>query len=39
MSEIEEHVLSLARTKGVLRGSDLEAEGIPRQYLYRLYDK
>lgn len=39
MSETEEHVLSLARAKGVLRGSDLEAEGIPRQYLYRLYDK
>lgn len=36
MSHID-HVLQLARDKGVLRASDLEARGIPRQYLHRLH--
>lgn len=39
MSPTEQEVLDLARRKGVLQGSDLEREGIARQYLYRLYQK
>ena len=39
MSPTEEQVLELAKEKGVLRGSDLEERGIPRQYLYRLFQK
>ena len=31
MSPTEEQVLELAKEKGVLRGSDLEERGIPRQ--------
>lgn len=32
-----ERILVLARQKGVLRPRDLEAEGIPREYLRRLH--
>lgn len=39
MSPTEEQVLELAKEKGVLRSSDLEERGIPRQYLYRLFQK
>lgn len=31
-----QRVLQLARDKGILRASDLEAEGLPRRYLPRL---
>ncbi|MGA7303817.1 MAG: type IV toxin-antitoxin system AbiEi family antitoxin domain-containing protein [Rhodothermales bacterium] len=34
-----EQVLELARERGVIRGSDLEERGIPRQYLCRLYKR
>jgi hypothetical protein len=30
-----QRVLQLAREKGILRASDLEAEGLPRGYLPR----
>ena len=32
-----QQVLQLAHERSVIRGSDLEDRGIPRQYLYRLY--
>ncbi len=33
----KEKILELARRKGIIRPLDVEAEGIPREYLLRLY--
>jgi len=32
----KQKILGLARRRGIIRPRDVEAEGIPRQYLYRL---
>ena len=39
MKSRKERVLELARRAGVLRPRDLDAEGIPREYLRRLLDE
>ena len=36
MSEKTEHILDLARERGIIRPKELDAYGIPKRYLYRL---
>ena len=35
----QQQVLELAREKGIIRAADVEAEGISRNYLYRMHKK
>jgi predicted transcriptional regulator of viral defense system len=35
----QQHILELARTKGIIRAEDVEAVGISRNYLYRMHKK
>lgn len=38
-SDKVESILEIADEKGILRPKDVEEEGLPRQYVYRLYDE
>ena len=38
-SKVIEHVLNIVKEKGVLRPRELDAYGIPREYLRRLHDR
>lgn len=34
-----EAILELAKKRGILRPKDVEAQGLPKKYVYRLYDR